>query len=313
MFGFRTVEAEILLVRLPPFRYCLRSKVTANVASPAVDLTPQHAAWLLELVVAVSTTCHCLSIVSYLLSPGHLLVLVYRLVLQVQFTLPRRVHAARSFRFFVLLWGVQAIAAVTVHGATGSQGTKGPKGYVQRGLVLDFVGQAYTPSTVHLVTLDVLLAVLQLATLILAFGATVPSDLDATTDAEGSRDYSSLLGIDQDDTAEGGHTDDQDDILFDGGEWIGTSSRTRAGYEPVNIRGSDPLDPYGDPSRNQGPSGKYYTALGPSAQRLTVPIPLIASLRLRTVWREIRKSARDTAAEREEGGLRGMEEGRGPS
>lgn len=101
-------------------------------------------------------------------------------------------------------------------------------------------------------TLDVLLAVLQLATLILAFGATVPSDLDATTDAEGSRDYSSLLGIDQDDAAEGGHTDDQDDILFDGGEWIGTSSRTRAGYEPVNIRGSDPLDPYGDPSRNQG-------------------------------------------------------------
>lgn len=111
------------------------------MASPAVDLTPQHAAWLLELVVAVSTTCHCLSIVSYLLSPGHLLVLVYRLVLQAQFTLPRRVHAARSFRFFVSLWGVQAIAAVTVHAATGSQGTKGPKGYVQRGLVLDFVGQ----------------------------------------------------------------------------------------------------------------------------------------------------------------------------
>lgn len=41
-----------------------------------------------------------------------------------------------------------------------------------------------------------LLAFLQLVTIVLAFGATVPTDLDATTSTESSRDYSSLLGID---------------------------------------------------------------------------------------------------------------------
>lgn len=106
-----------------------------------MDLTPQHAAWLLELVVSVSTTCHLLAIVSYLLSPTHFLILAYRIVLQVQFTLPRRVHANRSLRFFVALWGIQALVAIVLHALTGSQGTKGPTGYVQRGLVLDFVGQ----------------------------------------------------------------------------------------------------------------------------------------------------------------------------
>lgn len=116
-----------------------RSRV--NVASSAVELTPQRAAWLLELVVSVSTTCHGLAIISYLLSPAHFLILAYRIVLQVQFTLPRRVHANRSLRFFVALWGLQAAVAIALHAATGSQGTKGPTGYVQRGLVLDFVGQ----------------------------------------------------------------------------------------------------------------------------------------------------------------------------
>lgn len=63
----------------------------------------------------------------------------------------------------------------------------------------------FTPSTLHLVVLDVLLAFLQLITIVLAFGATVPTDLDATTSTESSRDYSSLLGIDDDyeDEAEG--------------------------------------------------------------------------------------------------------------
>ena len=50
-----------------------------------------------------------------------------------------------------------------------------------------------------------LLAFLQLVTIVLAFGATVPTDLDATTSTESSRDYSSLLGIDDnyEDEAEG--------------------------------------------------------------------------------------------------------------
>ncbi|TKA55962.1 hypothetical protein B0A53_01664 [Rhodotorula sp. CCFEE 5036] len=288
-----------------------------------------HAAWLLELVVSVSTTCHLLALVSYLLSPAHFLILAYRIVLQVQFTLPRRVHANRSLRFFVALWGIQALVAIGLHAITGSQGTKGPRGYVQRGLVLDFV--VFTPSTLHLVALDVLLAFLQLVTIVLAFGATVPTDLDATTSTESSRDYSSLLGIDDDyeDEAEG-----RDPFNASGSEF----SRSRSGYSAladVEEDGARPsvfnmeMDDLGvGKSRSlvdqiqwsahtsphtPGTSSKYSSLASDPALRLRVPVPLIASVRLDTIWREVRKSASQDRAEREEGGLRGLEEGRGPS
>ncbi|GAA5963871.1 hypothetical protein JCM8115_006360 [Rhodotorula mucilaginosa] len=290
-----------------------------------------HAAWLLELVVSVSTTCHLLALVSYLLSPAHFLILAYRIVLQVQFTLPRRVHANRSLRFFVALWGIQALVAIGLHAITGSQGTKGPRGYVQRGLVLDFVGQVFTPSTLHLVALDVLLAFLQLVTIVLAFGATVPTDLDATTSTESSRDYSSLLGIDDDyeDEAEG-----RDPFNASGSEF----SRSRSGYSALADVEEDGLRPsvfnmemddlgvgksrslvgqtqssaHTSP-HTPGTSSKYSSLASDPALRLRVPVPLIASVRLDTIWREVRKSASQDRAEREEGGLRGLEEGRGPS
>ncbi|GAA5991227.1 hypothetical protein JCM10908_006593 [Rhodotorula pacifica] len=283
-----------------------------TVASPAVELTPQHAAWLLELVVSISTTCHGLAIISYLLSPAHFVVLAYRIVLQVQFTLPRRVHANRSLRFFLALWGVQSVVAIVLHAATGSQGTKGPRGYVQRGIVLDFVGQAYTPSTLHLIALDVLLAALQLVTIVLAFGATVPSDLDTSTNSESSRDYSSLLGIDEyeDTTLD---LDALHGVGYLGGdaEYGSGYSRRRNGYSAVEGTEQDG-DLFNMDDLGIGSSSKYTLTPDP-ALRLRVPIPLIASVRLGTIWREVRKSAAQDQSEREEGDLRGLEEGRGPS
>ncbi|GAA5880333.1 hypothetical protein JCM3774_006731 [Rhodotorula dairenensis] len=287
-----------------------------TVASSAVELTPQRAAWLLELVVSVSTTCHGLAIISYLLSPAHFLILAYRVVLQVQFTLPRRVHANRSLRFFVALWGLQAAVAIALHAATGSQGTKGPKGYVQRGLILDFVGQAFTPSTLHLVALDVLLAALQLVTIVLAFGATVPSDLDATTSGESSRDYSSLLGI-------GEYEDASYDYSQIEGrdQYRSTDARDRSGFGGLRNGYSaavgDEYDGRSDlftaEEDELGTSYKYSASAADPALRLRVPVPLIASVRLGTIWREICKSSSQDQAEQEEGGLRGLEEGRGPS
>jgi hypothetical protein len=63
----------------------------------------------------------------------------------------------------------------------GSRGTKGELGWSQRGILIDFIGQITSPSKLHLIVLDSLLALLQFLTLIISFSITLPSDLDAST------------------------------------------------------------------------------------------------------------------------------------
>ncbi|GAA5900486.1 hypothetical protein JCM8208_000513 [Rhodotorula glutinis] len=294
----------------------------ATLAPTTLEVAPLHAVQLLHLVVSLSFTCHALAVLSYLLSPSHIVLLVLRVVLLVQFSNPRRTHPTRSLRFFTAAWALQAVATTAVHALTGSRGTKGPRGHAQGGIVLDFVGVAATPSTLHLVLIDVLLALFQLATLLVAFGATVPNDLDASISGEGARDYSALLGL-------GGvvEDDEEEEHVRVRAPRRRSSARKRRGYEsvPDGDEAEDDLemdeldegrreavdDPFGlgtskPPSAS---SSSSRLALDPSAEY--VRLPLIADLRLRTVWAEVRKSASQVDTERVDAGVRGLEEGRG--
>ncbi|TNY20933.1 hypothetical protein DMC30DRAFT_416500 [Rhodotorula diobovata] len=311
----------------PPILPTVAPPTSRSVPSTLDVLSPLHAVQLLHLIVSLSFTCHALAVLSYLVSPSHVVVLVLRVVLLVQFGNPRRTHPTRSLRFFVALWAVQALGITALHAVTGSTGTKGPRGHAQGGLVLDFVGQAATPSLLHLLVIDVLLAFFQLATLLVAFGATVPNDLDASTGGggEGARDYSALLGV-------VGHHDEEDAREEDA---AGRSPRRRArarkrrGYESVPLgveeeeeddderSDLDALDAEADalglgffkPPSASSSRASASAATDPSAQY--VRLPLIADVRLQAAWTEVRKSARQVGAEREEAGVRGLEEGRG--
>ncbi|GAA5841826.1 hypothetical protein JCM9279_003119 [Rhodotorula babjevae] len=281
-------------------------------------VAPLHAVQLLHLVVSLSFTCHALAVLSYLLSPSHVVLLVLRVALLVQFSNPRRTHPTRSLRFFTALWALQAVGTTAVHALTGSRGTKGPRGHAQGGIVLDFVGVAATPSTLHLVLIDVLLALFQLATLLVAFGATVPNDLDASVSGEGARDYSALLGL--------GAAAVEDDVRVRAPSRR-SRARKRRGYESVpggeededefeidglDGRHEEQEDAFGLGTFKPPPaSSSSSSRLGhdPSAQY--VRLPLIADLRLRTVWAEVRKSATQVDTERVDAGVRELEEGRG--
>ncbi|BGP33505.1 hypothetical protein JCM10296v2_005309 [Rhodotorula toruloides] len=264
---------------------------------------------------SLSSASFVLAALIYLLSPSHFLTLIFRLALQIQFVNPRRVHPERSLRFFVALWGVQAAVAAVGHGLLGSQGTKGRLGYVQRGVMLDFVGQVVTPSTFHLVALDIVLAALQLATLLVAFGATVPSDLDSSSSGEAGRDYGPLLGIDEEEVF------DEEEVGEEAGPGGRRRRRSRNGYESVELEDEEEdgqwiggaADAYGPSSAKPSSpftSSAFSTSSSSalSSSRYT-RIPLIADFRLRTVWTEIARSS-PSRTEVEDRGVEAMEEGR---
>jgi len=349
----------------------------ATLAPGTLEVAPLHAVQLLHLVASLSFTCHALAVLSYLLSPSHLVLLILRVVLLVQFSNPRRTHPTRSLRFFLVAWIFQALGITAVHALMGSRGTKGPRGHAQGGILLDFVGvgasispslslclgcpvhlhdqladseataslAAATPSTLHLVLIDVLLALFQLAVLLVAFGSTVPNDLDASISGEGARDYSALLGLG------GAAQDDAEEDVRVRAPSRRSRKRKRRGYESVpggdedgyelsemdEVRREaqedsfglgaslspslDPLPPraltsplflagtYKPPSTSSSSASSSRLALDPSAQY--VRLPVIADLRLRTVWAEVRKSAAQVDTERVDAGVRGLEEGRG--
>ncbi|GJN90372.1 hypothetical protein Rhopal_003383-T1 [Rhodotorula paludigena] len=178
------------------------------------DLSPLHSTYLLHALLSLSFASHALAVVSYILSPAHVVVLALRVFTQWNLTNPRRNHPKRSLRFFVALWATQALVAAAAHAVTGSRGTKGPRGTYQRGIILDFVGQAVTPSLLHLLLVDLLLSLCQLTTLLLAFAATVPNDLDAAS-GEGARDYAILLGVDELEGDEGAFDEDEEQRASD--------------------------------------------------------------------------------------------------
>ncbi|KAK4051983.1 hypothetical protein OIO90_004513 [Microbotryomycetes sp. JL221] len=195
--------------------------------------SPSALALRLELLHSLDLTLWILFILSYILSPSHLLTFVLRLVAQAQFGAPRLVHPHRSLKFFTIAWFVLNLSAIVVHLLDGSRGTKGSDGWIQRGLFVDFVGQVVTPSRIHLFLLDLLISILQFLVIVVAF-AEPPSTLSialarvAGVRFQGDdssliepRDYSSLLGhewnkqndVDDDDEDEDEQEDDFEDFL----------------------------------------------------------------------------------------------------
>ncbi|GAA5893808.1 hypothetical protein JCM5296_004608 [Sporobolomyces johnsonii] len=277
-----------------------------------MSLSPRHASHLLHLLLSLSTTSWVLSLVSLILSPSHLLIFILRAVLQFQYTNPRRAHPNRSLRFFLAVWAVGNAVPAAVHATAGSQGTKGPRGWAQRGLILDFIGQAVIPSTPHLLFLDALIALVQLTTILIAFGATVPSDLDATTGTEpggeAARDYSALLGVTG--TTQPGVDDEEQEADEDEGTEPGRGARGRrkAGYEGLAMHDSDEGD---DDDEVDGLSS--YTPAKPPYPFSSdlIRLPPIARLRLRTVWKEVATSTDRSAREAEDRAVEDEEAGRG--
>uniref|UniRef100_A0A0K3C8S6 BY PROTMAP: gi/647394963/emb/CDR36199.1/ RHTO0S01e16424g1_1 [Rhodosporidium toruloides] n=1 Tax=Rhodotorula toruloides TaxID=5286 RepID=A0A0K3C8S6_RHOTO len=181
--------------------------------------------------------------------------------------------------------------------------------------MLDFVGQAVTPSTFHLVTLDFVLAILQLATLLVAFGATVPSDLDSSSSGEAGRDYGPLLGVDEEEVF------DKEETGGEAGPGMRRRRRSRNGYESVEPEDEEEdgqwiggaVDAYGPSSAKPPSPSTSSSAFSTSSSALSssryTRIPLIADFRLRTVWTEIARSS-PSRTEVEDRGVEAMEEGR---
>ncbi|KAK4050292.1 hypothetical protein OIV83_003613 [Microbotryomycetes sp. JL201] len=201
-----------------------------TIAAAAVDLCPAGASaspnvalsrgaiQRLELLHSLDLTLWILFIVSYILSPSHLLTFILRLTSQAQFGAPRLVHPTRSLRFFFVACTFINASAIVVHSLDGSQGTKGSSWIA-------------TPSTIHLILLDLSIAVLQFLVIIIAF-AEQPSQLALQIvqarfqgDLPPTRDYSSLLGSkwnqddsiqnDEDSEIEEEDDDDDDGIRFE--------------------------------------------------------------------------------------------------
>ncbi|GAA6032239.1 hypothetical protein JCM8097_007139 [Rhodosporidiobolus ruineniae] len=284
------------------------------------SFSPRRTSHLIHLLLSLSSTSFVLLLLHYLLSPSHLVLFLLRGALQLQIANPRRSHPTRSLRFFTIVWAAVTGAALAVHALGGSRGTKGAKGWMQGGLILDFVGQSVTPSTFHLLTLDVLLAFLQLTTLIVAFGATVPSDLDASAataggGGEAARDYGGLLG------ERGTFVDDEEE----GREEDGEGEERRAGGRRKN--GHSALEDEEDeddaeeddlPSTHYGPSSSTSYAPLPSSLSSRHPprqaytrLAPVADIRLGVVLREVGRSAAASKRAGEERRLEDAEEGRG--
>ncbi|SCV74931.1 BQ2448_7960 [Microbotryum intermedium] len=158
----------------------------------------------LELLASLDAIVWILCVNSYLLSPSHLITFLLRLFSHVQFTSSRKLHPSRSLRYLLSVWALVNASSVLVHGLQGSKGTKGNRGWSSRGIVVDFVGQAITPSKAHLLLLDLAIALSQFVLILLVFADPVPPTRSANSNSgsiieeaendEVGRDYTVLLG-----------------------------------------------------------------------------------------------------------------------
>lgn len=285
---------------------------------------------LLHLLLSLSTLTYLVTLHSFVVSPVSVQILFVRVVAQVQYSTPRRAHPHRSLRFFLLAWIVQQVAIVAMDVSWGSHGTKGSTGgWTQRGLVVDFIGQVSTPSRLHLVLLDVLIAALQLLTLLVSFAITLPSDLDASTETEtetttppprqpprsgeAQRDYFGLLGLHERydeprDDEEDGDGDERGPVQEDDDEEDEPlDSRDASSYAPVQTRDDDDDDDDGRDQDFARPHEHEHeqattTTTTTKRRRRTIMVRLepIASLRVRHVWNEVKPGSFSTSFERQE-------------
>ncbi|GAA5914625.1 hypothetical protein JCM6882_001220 [Rhodosporidiobolus microsporus] len=188
-----------------------------------------------------------------------------------------------------------------------------------------------TPSTPHLLLLDLLLALVQLTTLVVAFGATVPSDLEASSAAaaggagagaagEAAREYGGLLGEEEEEEEEEEEQEERD-IEEEGDERRAPPGRRRrrkggyVGLDALNDEEDDDDDEVEhvegaslDPTKSFPSSSSSPPFVRPEPSH--IPLPPLASLRLRVLWRELLTSAAASARAREDRGVLEGEEGR---
>jgi hypothetical protein len=182
-----------------------------------------------------------------------------------------------------------------------------------------------TPSKTHLLILDVLLAVLQLATLIVAFGATVPSDLEggAAGEGEAGREYGGLLGEVEEDW-DGEENEEE-------GEERSARSRRSGGYSAVDAEEEQTSDIAFSSSPIFASSSSYRTSLSPlrppryrlillypapkpssssSSSSSHIRLTPVADVRFRTFAKELLRGAEASKREGVERRAADAEEGR---
>ncbi|SCZ87826.1 BZ3500_MvSof-1268-A1-R1_Chr2-3g05294 [Microbotryum saponariae] len=200
-FPFAFSSPTVASPPLPSSRATTSNSVPSTDPHPRPSLSspsPSSASSIsrLELLASLDAIIWILFVHSYLVSPSHLLTFLLRLFSHIQFSSSRKIHPARSLRHLLTVWFFVNASSVIVHAWQGSRGTKGTKRWSSTGLIVDFVGQAITPSKSHLVLLDLLIALSQFVLIILVFAdPDWRSAVERTEENEEiGRDYTALLG-----------------------------------------------------------------------------------------------------------------------
>ncbi|KDE05342.1 hypothetical protein MVLG_04257 [Microbotryum lychnidis-dioicae p1A1 Lamole] len=256
----------------------------------------------LELLASLDAIIWILFVHSYLLSPSHLLTFLLRLFSHVQFSSSRKIHPARSLCHLLSVWFFVNASSVIVHAWQGSRGTKGTKRWSSTGLIVDFVGQAITPSKSHLVLLDLLIALSQFVLIVLVFAD--PNSASAVERTEENeemgRDYTALLGEEwaENVQADGERLDEEEQ-----GQDL-TSSTIRRRRKRRRKRRT-----------HHSPDSSKYSSL-PTTLPHSRPTPRtfdspMFEIKLQNLVEELRRSNKVDREEEEEDDLVDLEEGRG--
>jgi len=134
-----------------------------------------HNAQRQHIIHSLNTLLFQLHTLSFFLSPS-LLGFISRMFCQFQCSKPRDIDPSRSLRFWYLMLAFFNFACIWTHAIQGA--AEG------RAVILDFVGQAYTPSKTHLLLLDAIILFLQMLLATIAYETSLlsksPSDTSLT-------------------------------------------------------------------------------------------------------------------------------------
>ncbi|KIM75461.1 hypothetical protein PILCRDRAFT_35882, partial [Piloderma croceum F 1598] len=132
----------------------------------------RHHAQRQHIIHSLDTLLFQLHTLSFFLSPS-LLGFISRLFSQFQCSKPRDIDPSRSLRFWYFVLVFFNFGCIWTHAIEGvSEG---------RAVVLDFVGQAYKPSKIHLLLLDALILFLQMLLTTIAYETSLFSKISSNT------------------------------------------------------------------------------------------------------------------------------------
>ncbi|KAK8844044.1 hypothetical protein IAR55_006838 [Kwoniella newhampshirensis] len=223
-------------------------------------------------VASLATTTQALGVIQHLYTPN-ILILVARVLIQMQINASAFIHPSRSLFALTTMLTVMNLVAGLLHVLDFAGGMNGGKG-----LVLDFVGQANPASLARILLLDLLLYILQLTSLSVSYINNHSTNIPASS----ALPYDDLLlPPDLPNRLMTASENDEDDgeLDLEGGE--GPKRRRRKGkgaaYEQVNAEERELWLDDDDDKLQGGPSPMR---LGRT--RISEP-PLIFSLPLRHI------------------------------